>query len=150
MVEASGIEPDPDAPEVPASHEAPGTGVNERVYFVAPDAMSPWKKLPNLSPEDIATSRLIKHIFTGDLDAPVISNPYFDGKEGNLLRAQIARITHATTLAPREHYKVSEDDDRKTEKVDFSEEEAKKPPTTDELMTLDFWVHFLPNILKVS
>lgn len=79
----------------------------------------------------------------------MISNPYFDGKEGNLLRAQIARITHATTLAPREHFKVSEDDDRKTEKVDFGEEDAKKPPTIDDLMSLDFWVHYLPNILKV-
>lgn len=56
-MEASGIEADPEAPEVPASHEGPGTGVNERVYFVAPDAMSAWKKLPNLAPEDLATAR---------------------------------------------------------------------------------------------
>ncbi len=150
IVEAQGIEADPDAPEPPANMEAPGSGVNERVYFVAADAMSAWKKLPNLLPEEIGVSRQIKHIFTGDLDAPVISNPYFEGKEATLLRAQIARITHATTLVPREHFKVSEDDDRKTEKVDFSEEEAKKPPTNDDLMSLDMWVHFLPNILMVG
>lgn len=111
--------------------------------------MSAWKKLPNLTPEEIAISRQIKHIFTGDLDAPVITNPFFEGKEANLLRAQIARITHATTLAPKDYFKVTEDDDRKTEKVDTSEEDAKKPPTSDELMLLDNWVHYLPNILKV-
>ena len=52
-------------------------------------------------------SRQIKHIFTGDLNAPVISNPFFKGKEENLLRAQIARISHATTLIPKDHFRVS-------------------------------------------
>ena len=87
--------------------EAPGSGVNKYTYFVTSNELGEWKRLPDLLPDEIGISRQIKHIFTGDLNAPVISNPFFKGKEENLLRAQIARISHATTLIPKDHYRVT-------------------------------------------
>jgi radial spoke head protein 4A len=47
----------------------------------------------------INISRNIKYIFTGDLNNH-IKSIFFDGKERDLLRAQIARISHGTILSP--------------------------------------------------
>lgn len=55
-------------------------------------AGKPWKKLPNVTPQQLTAARKIKKFFTGRLDAPVVSYPPFPGNEANYLRAQIARI----------------------------------------------------------
>ena len=55
-------------------------------------AGKPWKKLPNVTPQQLTVARKIKKFFTGRLDAPVVSYPPFPGNEANYLRAQIARI----------------------------------------------------------
>jgi radial spoke head protein 4A len=44
---------------------------------------------------------MIKHVFTGNLNATIDSNPPFPGKERHLLRAQIARITYGTVIIPK-------------------------------------------------
>ena len=46
-------------------------------------------------------ARQIKHIFSGNLNATIDTNPKFPGKERHLLRAQLARIFAATALAPK-------------------------------------------------
>jgi hypothetical protein len=46
-----------------------------------------WTELPIIQPHHIVTSRRIKYIFTGNLEADVISNPFFFGKEKHLLKA---------------------------------------------------------------
>jgi radial spoke head protein 4A len=48
-------------------------------------------------------------LFTGDLERDIITNPFFKAKEKNYLRAQIARISHATTLTPKGLYRSTED-----------------------------------------
>ena len=45
----------------------------------------------------------VKKILTGDLNAPVVTQPYFPGKEDHLLRAMIADISANTILAPAGH-----------------------------------------------
>jgi len=47
-------------------------------------------------------ARSTKVAFTGNLDKKLFTNPFVDGKkpEKFLLRAQIARISHSTTLVP--------------------------------------------------
>jgi radial spoke head protein 4A len=52
---------------------------------------------------------LIKHIFTGNLNATIDSNPTFPGKERHFLRAQIARITHGTVIIPKGLYEFDEE-----------------------------------------
>lgn len=61
----------------------------------------------------IEEARNFKHVFTGDLNAKVSTNPEFAGKEWHLLRAQIARISHACTLAPASLYGDPEEEDAK-------------------------------------
>jgi radial spoke head protein 4A len=52
---------------------------------------------------------MIKHIFTGNLNAPVNSNPEFMGKERHLLRAQLARINAATLIIPKGIFEMDEE-----------------------------------------
>ena len=43
--------------------------------------MEEWKELPLIAPRHLLQARRIKHILTGDLEANIITNPYFFGKE---------------------------------------------------------------------
>ena len=89
--------------------EARGTGVNSRVYWVTDNLYNDWVQLPDCKPENIAFARMIKHVMVGDLDAAIDSNPPFPGKERHFLRAQIARIFHATLIAPKGFYEMDEE-----------------------------------------
>jgi len=92
--------------------EGKGVGANMYAYFVASNAYSAWTRLPDVSPKDIEASRLIKVLLTGDLDRDIITNPFFFGKERNYLRAQIARISHGTSLLARPMWKLDPDNER--------------------------------------
>ena len=95
-----------------ADMEEKGTGVNRYTYFVTENAFSSWKKLPSLAPKHIQGARSVKILFTGDLEKQIICNPYFFGKEKHYLRAQIARISHSTTVVPAGSKKLVEDNNR--------------------------------------
>mmetsp|Transcript_28651 Transcript_28651/g.50966 ORF Transcript_28651/g.50966 Transcript_28651/m.50966 type:complete len:233 (+) Transcript_28651:473-1171(+) len=82
-------------------------------------------------------------MFTGHLDAPVVTNPYFPGKERELLRCQITRITYSTTIIPRGLLKTNEEDPQAVE----APEEEPVVPSTFELNDLANWVHYHPGIL---
>ena len=84
-----------------ASVEPRGKGVNETVFWVTDNLLNDWIQLPDCRPQDIVSARQIKHIFTGDLNATVDTNPAFAGKERHLLRATLARIFHATAICPK-------------------------------------------------
>ena len=71
----------------PADQEAKGTGVNKFTYWVTDSILEKWTKLPDLSPADIKASRQIKVLFTGDLERPIFTNPFFFGREKHYLRA---------------------------------------------------------------
>jgi hypothetical protein len=133
--------------EAAGDMEARGaTGVNKYVYWVTDSVTGDWTELPNTTPGIIKLSRQIKHIFTGNLDAKIIGNPYFEGTEKDLLRAQIARISHSTTLVQSGIYKIQEDN--KAEITEMTEEDKKNPVTFDQLSKLEAWQHYSPNILK--
>lgn len=131
--------------ELPPNVETRGSGVNKLNYWVTNDPLEPWIELPILHPKHIVQSRRIKHIFTGNLEADVISNPAFPGKEKHLLKCQIVRIAHSTTLVPKGLYKVKEDDPRDVE----DEEEGKAQlPAPNDIASLENWLHNTPAILK--
>ena len=92
-----------------------------------------WIELPDVLPEHITAARDIKHIFTGDVNAEVMSYPIFPGKERHLLRAQIARITHSCWVAPKDIYKEKEiegEEEKEFKDIEVSEE-AKIPGLAD-------------------
>jgi|Transcript_44378 radial spoke head protein 4A len=89
--------------------EARGTGTNKFVYYVATSVdLTVWAELPDVRPEWILAARRICKFFTGDLEAPVTAHPPFPGVEKHFLRAQIARITHGTVIAPRLIFSLTE------------------------------------------
>ena len=131
--------------------EAAGTGVNEVTYYVAQDSLSEWKRLPNLSYNFLVAARSIKVLFSGDLERPIFTNPFFFGKEKHYLRAQLSRIVHSTTLQPLGVSRLTEDEggDRGWI-VEPNEGDEDKPfvmPSTTQMSQASMWVHARPNIL---
>ena len=125
--------------------ETKGSGTNVFSYWVTDRIDGTFVLLPEVTPLQIREARNIKHIFTGNLEEEIISNPHFHGKEKHYLRAQIARIAHATTIIPKNLYKVKEDDKKE---IEPEEEEKAKIPPFEELTLLSNWCHFPPSILK--
>jgi hypothetical protein len=126
--------------EKPADVEPKGTGVNTYTYFVTQDSMSEWIKLPDLTPQELAASREIKVLFTGNLERQIYTNPYFFGQEKHYLRAQISRIIHSTTLFPKGLMRKVEDEERKIEPNEPEEGEYVNPTTTA-MSDKNMWVH---------
>ncbi|XP_076289403.1 radial spoke head protein 4a [Lasioglossum baleicum] len=86
-------------PEVPS--EDIGTGVNSKVYFVCNEpGLNKWIELPPVTPQQILIARQIVRCCTGNLDTTFHTFPPFPGTERNYLRAQIARISAATSISP--------------------------------------------------
>jgi radial spoke head protein 4/6 len=122
--------------------EARGKGANVYVYWVTDNLFSDWVQLPDVQPEHIQVARMIKVAFTGNLNASIQSCPPFPGKERHLLRAQLARITHATEICPKGLYELDEE----TQEVKMAEE----PPSlsVEEAKSLESWSHQQPILLK--
>lgn len=123
--------------------EPRGTGVNEKTYFVANDLNGPWKELEDVRPSVLKASRKIKVIFSGDLTKPIVNNPWFNGKESDLLRCQIARIRQNITIIPNvNNHKVVPDS------RDIEPNEEAPPVNINDCLNIKNWVHFLPGILQ--
>ena len=121
-------------------------GVNQYVYFVTNDLTSDWVELPDVTPQQIKASRLIRYNFTGDLNREIYTNPYFFGQEKHYLRCQISRIYHGTKLVPTiNHYNVED------QEIPFKAlilNEKPKPFKHEDLTNLNNWIHYPPSILK--
>ena len=124
--------------------EPRGTGVNTLVYWVTDNLLNDWIQLPDCRPEWIIQARLIKHFFSGDLNATIDCNPGFDGKERHLLRATLARIFAATAICPAKLYTF----DDETNAMKFDEEFVM--PETDALKNLTEWGNLHQIILKAG
>lgn len=82
-------------------------------------------------------------MFTGDLTRPIVSNPWFNGKESDLLRCQIARISHHITIIPNvNNFKIGQD----PREVEPNEEASQ--PNINDCININNWVHQLPSILN--
>lgn len=82
-------------------------------------------------------------MFTGNLNKPIVTNPWFNGKESDLLRCQIARITQNITVIPNvNNYKVG------AEPREIEPQEDIPQPNINDCLQMKNWVHFLPGILK--
>ena len=124
--------------------EKRGTGVNSSVFWVTDNLLNDWIQLPDCRPIDLIQARQIKHVFTGDLNANVDTNPAFSGKERHLLRATLARIFHSTQIVPKGMFAF----DDETNQVKFGEEFAF--PKTEELRDIKTWGNVQQIILKAG
>lgn len=103
--------------------------------------------LPDLYASELAASKAIKVMFTGDLNRKIITNPFFFGTEKEHLRAVIARISFSTTLMPKGMYQLNEDDPRQIDPTPADDDGKKPEPSTQEMCKLSNWVHATSNIL---
>lgn len=122
--------------------EERGTGVNKYAYYVTNEIVSgSWTRLPDLKPSQLRAARQIKVTFTGDLERKIMTNPFFFGLEMHYLRAQIARISHSTTIFPRKMWKLVEDSEREIEEAVDDEGEPVPFPSVLTLANADEWGH---------
>jgi hypothetical protein len=137
----------PDDPEYDV--EPRGEGANSFTYWISLGATSPWERLPAARASQIVASRAIKKVLTGNMDAPVLSMPWFLGKERHLLRSQIARISATCSLAPKGYYEEDAEAG-----IPNAVKEAEDPlgafPGAAELETADGWVHRMPHLMKIG
>ncbi|CAF0833974.1 unnamed protein product [Didymodactylos carnosus] len=139
--------------EIPA--EERGKGINYFTYFVCNSPGFPWQKLPDAKPLYIQQARQIRSLFTGCLTAQVNGYPPFEGVEKDYLRAQIARITATTHVAPAGHFIATEDGEEMFEGRDEGAGIELNPDNeaidiTSEMLaseSLDRWVHHVQEIL---
>lgn len=129
--------PEPAEDVANSKDEPAGQGVNELCYFVCNTPGGAWTQLPYVSVQMIKKARNMRRLFTGDLQSAVPGYPHFPWTEAHYLRAQIARIVSATTLAPKGLYSLNSDEEVPVVQED---EEYKGSPLT-ELSQLDSWVH---------
>ena len=141
---ASGSLHEPAEANQDADIEPRGTGCNQIVYWVTDNLLNDWIQLPDVKPAHIVAARQIKHIMTGDLNAQVVSNPPFPGKERHYLRAQLARIFTATSISPKGFYL----NDEETNKMRAATADEFTMPGTEELKSLEAWANVQKSILK--
>uniref|UniRef100_A0A8B9JYE5 Radial spoke head component 4A n=1 Tax=Astyanax mexicanus TaxID=7994 RepID=A0A8B9JYE5_ASTMX len=137
-------------PSVPM--EARSSGTNKFSYFVCREPGLPWVRLPDVTPAQIVVARQIRKLFTGHLDAPIITYPPFPGNEANYLRAQIARISAGTQVSPLGFYVFEEEEEEEAEegaRDNFIENpEFEGIPVPDMVESLSTWVHHVQHINK--
>ncbi|KAL9654744.1 hypothetical protein ABK040_008541 [Willaertia magna] len=167
-------------------HESGGKqGINRFTYWVLctnngfimsencsykPGCLENWIKLPDVTNEQINAARKIHKLFTGNLDHSMNTYPPFPGNESNYLRAQIARIVSATTLAPAELFTMKEvpqeeeqdeedeEDNKKPKEIKYKEllpplvevKEDFEPKQPEAMKSLESWCHLYPHILKAG
>lgn len=146
-------------------------GINKFKYLVSigsPLSSAGWIELPDTTPELIQSARLIFNFFTGSLEAAVMSQPPFPGKERDYLRAQIERISCSTYVCPASIFKLeNEEAADEDQDADPNAPKKKKPvkeveaykaipslvknekfDTQQNLLDLSNWVHVRPTILQ--
>ena len=139
----------PEPPAPPADAEAAGTGLNTFTYFVTTDLSKAWTALPDVTPEQIKIAGRIRKYVTGDLAADVRAYPGFPGKEKEYVRALIARLFAATTLAPAGKFSLSEEGEV-TEVEVGTDEGQRTAPSASVLGELDGWCTRYMGILEIG
>lgn len=134
--------PPPAMPDTPEYDVEPvGEGNNLCTYWVSEGVNAPWVRLPFARASHILAAKKIKRLMTGNLESPVLSMPWFPGKERHLLRSQIARIAATTTLALDGFYEKVEDSETKIIQA------AEPPGAPDSIQDQAAWVHCRPVVL---
>lgn len=128
-------------------------GINKYTFWVSNSILEAWYELPDITHQQLVASRFFKYHFTGNLNAKVKSFSNFNGKEMHLLKCQIVRILHSSSIVPKEYYKVDEKyaEPPLDNKVYIYNDEYKPSLVFDEMKSIDgdAWVHehayILPN-----
>mmetsp|Transcript_11274 Transcript_11274/g.25876 ORF Transcript_11274/g.25876 Transcript_11274/m.25876 type:complete len:491 (-) Transcript_11274:105-1577(-) len=142
----------PPPPVIPGSSafdvEPRGDGANSCTYWVSAGGCQPWVRLPAARASHIVAARQIKRLLTGNLESPMMTMPFFPGKERHFLRAQIARIAATCTLAPAGWYEV--DEELGENKFKEAEGNVEAFPGPEDISKQDTWVHAAVPLLQTT
>ena len=119
-------------------------GINRYTFWVSNSILESWYELPDITPEQIISSRKFKYYFTGNLDAKVKSFVPFPGKEMHLLKCQIVRILHSSSIVPKGYLKLAGEKFKEQLEGKVAEyDEEFKSPSFDDLKAPEGenWVH---------
>ena len=104
--------------------------------------------MPDISQEQMKSSRLFKYNFSGDLYAEVLSSfNYFPGQEIHLLKCQILRIMHGSFIVPNGYLKIKGEVEEGMDGKIVENDNDYVMPVLEELNAQDKWVHEYANIL---
>lgn len=121
-------------------------GINRYTFWVSDSVLECWHELPDITHEQIKISRLFKYIFTGNLNSKVKSFVYFPGKEMHLLKCQIIRIMHSSSIVPKDYLRLCDAEKFKDQlegKITEFNYELEKPLSFEEARSpeMENWVH---------
>lgn len=130
-------------------------GANAHTYWVCSHAGGEWTKLPDVTCDQIVVSRMLRKVFTGDLEAAVYGYPPFPGVEKNYLRAVIARISSDTVIAPDGVFVADEEAEEEAESpaglmIMGNEEMDSEPRPVEEVADPSTWVHMELGLNKIG
>ena len=118
-------------------------GINRYTFWVSNSILESWYELPDITPQQLVASRQFKYHFTGDLNSKVKAFRSFPGKEMHLLKCQIVRILHSSSIVPKGYLKASENfkDQLEGKVTEFDEEY--KSPSFEEMKSPEGegWIH---------
>ena len=117
-------------------------GVNRYMFWVSSNLLEGWTELPDVSAEQIAESRKFKYHFTGDLSAKVKAFNKFSGREAHLLKCQILRIMHSSSIIPDGYLRASDkfQEDLAGKITEFADGEY-TAGTFEDMKTDERWCH---------
>ena len=123
-------------------------GINRYTFWVSDSVLEYWNELPDITHEQLIASQKFKYIFTGDLNSKVKSFMPFPGKEMHLLKCQIIRIMHSSSIVPKDYQKLSENFKDQLEGKITEYNDEYKPQTFEEMKDPEFsnWTHEYPYI----
>ena len=128
--------------------ESPSHGINAYQYYVANSLTQQFVALPHARASLLAASRDHHRLFTGRLTAAVTGHPHFAGCEADMLRCQIARISHGGFAVAKGSKRVEERPEETGGGEDLLDEEGWEGVPGEELKEAGGWVHTRAKIMK--
>lgn len=116
-------------------------GLNRFTFWVTNNILEDWYELPEITADQMVASRSFKYYFTGDLNNKVRAFCHFPGKEAHLLKCQILRIMHSSSIVPEGFLDINNDyqDDLAGKVTRYSEDY--QSGSLEDMKSDDRWVH---------
>ncbi len=116
-------------------------GLNRYIFWVSNSILEDWYELPDINAEQLLASQKFKYYFTGDLNSKVKSFNPFPGKESHLLKCQIIRIMHSSSIVPEGYLRANAkyEGDLADKVTEYNDEF--QMPAFEEMKQINKWVH---------
>jgi len=117
-------------------------GLNRYTFWVSSSLLEGWTELPDVTSDQMVECRKFKYLFTGNLYEKVKGFNNFSGKEAHLLKCQILRIMHSSSIVPEGYLRPSDKygDELAGKITEFADGEY-AVGSFEDMKTEEKWVH---------